>query len=70
VSKASDELEEKTEGDVPAADEVVAATAKEVSEITETQHARFDAAIRRDPLRSIAIAAGVGFLAAILARRS
>ena len=70
MSRASDELEEKTEGDVPTADEVVAATAKEVAETTKTQHAKFDAAIRRDPLRSVAIAAGAGFLAAILARRS
>jgi hypothetical protein len=69
VSKASEELEEKTEGDVPTADEVIAATADEVTETAAKQRIMLDAAIRRDPLRSVAFAAGAGFLAAIIARR-
>ena len=69
MSKASDELEKKTEGDVPTADEVVAATAKEAAETVGIQHQHLEAGIRGDPLRSVAIAAGVGFIAALILRR-
>ena len=69
MSKASDELEKKTEGDVPTADEVIAATAKEAAETVRTQRQHLEAGIRSDPLRSVAIAAGVGFLTALVLRR-
>jgi hypothetical protein len=69
VSKASNQLEEKTEGDVPTADEVIAATANEVAETVHKQRVSLEADIRQDPLRSIAVAAGAGLLAAIVARR-
>jgi hypothetical protein len=52
MSKASEELEQKTERDVPTADEV-----------------SLEAGICGDPLRSVAIAAGVRLLAALVARR-
>jgi ElaB/YqjD/DUF883 family membrane-anchored ribosome-binding protein len=69
MSKASDELEKKTEGDVPTADEVIAATAKEAAETVRTQRQNLEAGIRGDPLRSVAIAAGVAFLTALILRR-
>jgi ElaB/YqjD/DUF883 family membrane-anchored ribosome-binding protein len=69
MSKASDELEKKTEGDVPTADEVVAATAKEAAETVGIQRQHLEAGIRGDPLRSVGIAAGVGFIAALILRR-
>jgi ElaB/YqjD/DUF883 family membrane-anchored ribosome-binding protein len=69
MSKASDKLEAQTEGDVPTAREVVAATGAEASEAVRQTRARLEAGIRSDPLRSVAIAAGAGFLAAVVLRR-
>ena len=69
MSKASEELEQKTDGDVPTADELTAATVKEVGETIRRQRRQIEAGIRRDPLRSFAIAAGAGFVAALVARR-
>jgi ElaB/YqjD/DUF883 family membrane-anchored ribosome-binding protein len=69
MSKASEELEQKTDGDVPTADEVIAATAKEAGETIRTQHEHLEAGIRGDPLRAVALAAGAGFVAALLLRR-
>jgi hypothetical protein len=69
MSKASAKLEEQTEGDVPTADEVIAATGEETADIVRQQRAQLEAAIRRDPLRSVAWAAGAGFLTALVLRR-
>ena len=69
MSKASEELELKTEGDVPTASEVVAATTKEATDAVRRQRRQIEAGIRADPLRGVAIAAGVGFLAAVILRR-
>jgi ElaB/YqjD/DUF883 family membrane-anchored ribosome-binding protein len=69
MSKASDELERKVDGDVPTADEVVTATGKEAADSIRTQHAHLEARIRDDPLRAVAVAAGAGFVAALLLRR-
>ena len=69
MSKASDELEQNTEGDVPTAGEVLAATTKEAADAVRDQRRELEAGIRNDPLRSVAIAAGVGFLGALLLRR-
>jgi hypothetical protein len=69
MSKASDKLEAETRGDVPTADEVIAATGEEVVETVQRQRARLEAGIRGDPLRGVAIAAGAGFVAALVLRR-
>ena len=69
MSKASDKLEAQTEGDVPTADEVIAATGAEASEAVRQTRAQLEAGIRSDPLRSVAIAAGAGFLVALVLRR-
>ena len=69
MSEASRELEQKTGGGVPTADETIAATADEVAETIGNQRRNLEAAIRRDPLRSLFIAAGIGFVSAILAKR-
>lgn len=69
MSKASDDLELETEGDVPTADEVIAATTDEAAEAVRRQRRQIEAGIRDDPLRSVAIAAGVGFLFALVVRR-
>ena len=69
MSKASDKLEAETEGDVPTADEVIAATGAEASEVVRRTRAQLEAGIRGDPLRGVAIAAGAGFLAAVVLRR-
>ena len=69
MSKASEELERKTDGDVPTADEVITATAKEAGETLRTQRAHLEDGIGGDPLRAVALAAGAGFLAALVLRR-
>ena len=69
MSKASEDLEKRTEGDVPTAGEVASATAAEAAEAARGIRSELEVGIKRDPLRSIAIAAGVGFVAALLARR-
>ncbi len=69
MSKASEDLEEKTEGDVPTAGEVLSATAEETSEAVGRQRRDMEAGIRQDPLRSVAIAASAGFLVALVLRR-
>ena len=69
MSKASDKLEAETDGDVPTADEVIAATGAEASEVVQRKRAQLEAGIRGDPLRSVAIAAGAGFVAAVVLRR-
>jgi ElaB/YqjD/DUF883 family membrane-anchored ribosome-binding protein len=69
MSKASDKLEDQTEGDVPTADQVLSATAEEAGESLRHQRRRFEAGVRSDPLRAVAMAAGAGFLAAIVLRR-
>ena len=69
MSKASEELEQKTKGEVPAVDQVIAATADEAAQTVRGKQAQFEAVIIGDPLRSVAVAAGAGFLAAILLRR-
>ena len=69
MSKASDELENRTGGDVPTADEVIAATGQETADAIRAQRLEIERGIRRDPLRSVAIAAGIGFMAALLFRR-
>ncbi len=69
MSKAADDLEAETGGDVPTPDELIAATGAEAVEVVQEQRAKLEAAIRDDPLRSVAIAAGAGFVAALLLRR-
>ena len=69
MSKASDRLEAQTEGEVPTADEVIAATGAEASEGVQRVRAQLEAGIRSDPLSSVALAAGAGFLAAVVLRR-
>ena len=69
MSKASDELEQKADGDVPTAGEVLAATTKEAADAIGSQRRQLEAGIRDDPLRSVAIAAGAGFVVALLLRR-
>lgn len=69
MSKASEELEKQTDGDVPTAGEVASATADEAAEAIQGTRHEIESGIRRDPLRSAAIAAGVGFLAAVVLRR-
>ena len=69
MSKASDELEQKTEGAVPTAGEVLSATTQEAADAVRRQRRQLETGIRAEPLRSVAIAAGVGFLAAIVLRR-
>jgi len=69
MSEASRELEQKTGGEVPSADETIAATADEVVETVDRQREYFEAGIRRDPLRSVFVAAGIGFVSAIVLRR-
>jgi ElaB/YqjD/DUF883 family membrane-anchored ribosome-binding protein len=69
MSKASDKLKSETEGDVPNADEVIGATGAEATEAVRQTRAQLQAGIRSDPLRSLAIAAGAGFLGALVLRR-
>jgi ElaB/YqjD/DUF883 family membrane-anchored ribosome-binding protein len=69
MSKASDNLEDETGGGVPTADEIIAATGAEAVEVFKQQRAQIEAGIRRDPWWSVAIAAGAGFLAAVVLRR-
>lgn len=69
MSKASEELEQQTQGDVPTADQVAAATADEAAEALQTQRAAVEARVRRDPLRSVFVAAGIGFGIALALRR-
>jgi hypothetical protein len=69
MSKASEELEVETQGDVPTADEVIAATEEEAADALRNQRARFEASVRNDPLRSVAVAAGAGFPSARILRR-
>jgi ElaB/YqjD/DUF883 family membrane-anchored ribosome-binding protein len=69
MSEASRELERKTGGDVPTAGEAIAATAHEVVETAGRQRENLEAGIRRDPLRSVFIAAGIGFVSAIVLKR-
>ncbi len=49
--------------------EVAAATVKEVADAARDQYDSLTNAIRRSPLQAAAIAAGIGFLLALLARR-
>ncbi len=69
MSKPSDDLEQQTQGEIPRADQVVAATAEEAADAVNAKRAELERAIRRDPLQSMAIAAGIGFVAALLLRR-
>jgi hypothetical protein len=69
MSEASKQLERKSEGDVPTANEVIAATAKEAGETLRKHQDHLQAAIRSDPLRAAGFAAGVGFIAALVLRR-
>ena len=54
---------------MPTADETMAAIAGEVVETVDRQRENFEAGIRRDPLRSVFIAAGIGLVSAIVLRR-
>ena len=48
--------------------EVAVATVKEVAETARDQYDSMLMAIRRSPLQAVAIAAGVGFIMALIAR--
>ena len=50
------------------ADELIAATGQEVSDAAHDQYDRVLAGIRREPLKGVAIAAGVGFVLALILR--
>ena len=50
------------------ADAVIAATGKEAVQAAQEQYDTVLASIRRDPLRSVAIAAGIGFVIALIVR--
>jgi ElaB/YqjD/DUF883 family membrane-anchored ribosome-binding protein len=50
------------------ADELIAATGQEVSDAAHQQYDRVLASIRREPLKGVAIAAGVGFVLALILR--
>ena len=64
MSEASEKLKQQTEGGVPTADHLRRQQTKRQKLLVE-RRAQVEAAIRSYPLRSVAIAAGVGFLAAI-----
>jgi ElaB/YqjD/DUF883 family membrane-anchored ribosome-binding protein len=49
--------------------EIMGATAKEVADAARDQYDNMLIAIRRSPLQGVAIAAGIGFVLALLARR-
>ncbi len=49
--------------------EIAAATVKEVTDAARDQYDNLMEAIRRNPLQAAAIAAGIGFIFALLARR-
>jgi ElaB/YqjD/DUF883 family membrane-anchored ribosome-binding protein len=51
------------------ADEVIAATAHEVTDTAQLQYDKVLRAIRRDPPQAVAIAAGIGFVFALILRR-
>jgi ElaB/YqjD/DUF883 family membrane-anchored ribosome-binding protein len=51
------------------ADEVVVATGQEVTDAAQLQYDEVLRAIRRNPLQAIAIAAGIGFVFALILRR-
>jgi ElaB/YqjD/DUF883 family membrane-anchored ribosome-binding protein len=69
MSRASDELEQQTDGSVPTADEVIAATGVEAADALRGQRVRLESDIRQDPIRSVFISAGIGVVAAMLLRR-
>lgn len=50
--------------------DLTANTLAEVSEVAQHQYDRLVAIIRRNPFQSAAVAAGIGFVAALLARGS
>ena len=51
------------------ADELIAAIAEEVTDTAELQYDKVLRAMRRDPLQAVAIAAGIGFVFALILRR-
>ena len=51
------------------ADELIAATAEEVTDTAQLQYDKVLRAMRRDPLQAVAIAAGIGFVFALILRR-
>ena len=50
------------------ADELIAATGQEVSDAAHHQYDKVLASIQREPLKGVAIAAGVGFVLALILR--
>lgn len=50
-------------------DDPVAAKARELASATQARYSDTLAAIRREPLKGIAIAAGIGFVAALVVKR-
>jgi ElaB/YqjD/DUF883 family membrane-anchored ribosome-binding protein len=51
------------------AEEKIAATVEQAQALAQEQYDKLTAAIRRNPLQAAGIAAGVGFVLALLARR-
>ncbi len=51
------------------ADQVLAATGRQVGDAAQERYDRTLDAIRREPLKGVAVAAGIGFIAALLLRR-
>ncbi len=50
-------------------DEVIAASAQEVTDTAQLQYDKVLRAMHRDPLQAVAIAAGIGFVFALILRR-
>ena len=51
------------------ADELIAATGQEVTDAAQLQYDKVMRAMRRNPLQGVAIAAGIGFVIALILRR-
>ncbi len=51
------------------ADELIAATAEEVTDSAQLQYDKVLRAMRRDPLQAVAVAAAIGFVFALILRR-
>ncbi len=50
-------------------DQIIAATARDVGDAAQERYDRTLDAIRQEPLKGVAIAAGIGFVAALVLRR-
>jgi ElaB/YqjD/DUF883 family membrane-anchored ribosome-binding protein len=58
-----------TPNGIETVDEVIAASAQEVTDTAQLQYNKALRAMHRDPLQAVAIAAGIGFVFALILRR-